>query len=215
MGGVTEDILKLAPVIPVLVIDRLEDAVPLARALYAGGLPVLEITLRTPVAAQAISLISEALPEAVVGAGTVLSAADLEKAVKHNAAFAVSPGVTDSLLEAAGSTSCPLLPGVATPSEAMRLLEKGIQCMKFFPAEAAGGIPMLKSIHGPLPSITFCPTGGIAFDTAPGYLALPNVACVGGTWMVADQLVKAGDWQGIEALSRQSAALAAKPLSSR
>jgi 2-dehydro-3-deoxyphosphogluconate aldolase/(4S)-4-hydroxy-2-oxoglutarate aldolase len=208
VGLAVNEILKIAPVVPVMVVERIEDAVPLAQALYNGGLKVLEITLRTPCALDAISAMVEALPEdAVIGAGTIITPDDLEKAVKAGSKFLVSPGTTPALIEAAKSSSVPLLPGVATPTEAMNLLVQGFSCLKFFPAEAAGGVAMLKSIGGPLPQITFCPTGGIDLAKAPSYLALPNVACVGGTWMAPKELMKAGRWDEIERLAREAASL--------
>lgn len=209
MGLPINEILKVAPVVPVMVVERLEDAVPLAKALYEGGLKVLEITLRTPCALDAITAMVEALPaDAVIGAGTIITPADLEKAVKAGSTFLVSPGTTPALIEAAKSCSIPLLPGVATPTEAMHLYVQGFSHLKFFPAEAAGGVPMLKSIGGPLPQITFCPTGGIDLAKAPSYLALPNVACVGGTWMAPKELMKAGRWDEITRLAREAASLA-------
>ena len=208
MGLPVNEIVKVAPVIPVIVVERIEDAVPLAQALYNGGLKVLEITLRTPCALDAITAMVENLPaDAVIGAGTIITPADLEKAVKAGSTFLVSPGTTPALIEAAKASAVPLLPGVATPTEAMRLLVEGFTHQKFFPAEAAGGIPMLKSIGGPLPQITFCPTGGIDLAKAPTYLALPNVACVGGTWMAPKELMKAGRWDEIERLAREAASL--------
>ncbi|MGB3610881.1 MAG: bifunctional 4-hydroxy-2-oxoglutarate aldolase/2-dehydro-3-deoxy-phosphogluconate aldolase [Cellvibrio sp.] len=209
MGLPVNEILKVAPVIPVMVVERIEDAVPLAQALYNGGLKVLEITLRTPCALDAITAMVENLPaDAVIGAGTIITPQDLEKAVKAGSTFLVSPGTTPALIEAAKASSVPLLPGVATPTEAMHLLVEGFTHQKFFPAEAAGGVPMLKSIGGPLPQITFCPTGGIDLAKAPTYLALPNVACVGGTWMAPKELMKAGRWDEIERLAREAASLA-------
>jgi 2-dehydro-3-deoxyphosphogluconate aldolase/(4S)-4-hydroxy-2-oxoglutarate aldolase len=203
-----DQILKTAPVIPVMVVERIEDAVPLATALYNGGLKVLEITLRTPCALDAIRAMVDALPEdAIIGAGTVLTPEDLDKAVAAGSKFLVSPGTTPALIEAAKKSSIPLLAGVATPTEAMRLYAEGFTHLKFFPAEAAGGVPMLKSIAGPLPQITFCPTGGIDLAKAPTYLALPNVACVGGTWMAPKELMKAGRWDEIEKLAREAASL--------
>ena len=208
MGLPVNEIVKVAPVIPVMVVERIEDAVPLAQALYNGGLKVLEITLRTPCALDAITAMVENLPaDAVIGAGTIITPADLEKAVKAGSTFLVSPGTTPALIEAAKASAVPLLPGVASPTEAMRLLVEGFTHQKFFPAEAAGGVPMLKSIGGPLPQITFCPTGGIARAKAPSYLALPNVACVGGTWMAPKELMKAGRWDEIERLAREAASL--------
>lgn len=199
-----EAILSSAPVVPVVVIDNLEDAAPLARALYNGGLRALEITLRTPVAAEAVKLMKQAVPEAYVGTGTVVDKATFEASVAAGADFMVSPGVTDELIELAKSTDIPFLPGAATPSEVMRLVSHGFKFLKFFPAEAAGGVPMLKSIGGPLPQVTFCPTGGISLETAPKYLSLSNVICVGGTWMLDKQLIANKDWQAIEALAKQA-----------
>ncbi len=203
-----DQILKVAPVVPVMVVERIEDAVPLAKALYAGGLKVLEITLRTPCALDAITAMVEALPDdAVIGAGTIITPKDLEAAIKAGSTFLVSPGTTPALIEAAKGNPIPLLAGVATPTEAMNLYVQGFTHQKFFPAEAAGGVPMLKSIGGPLPQITFCPTGGIDLAKAPSYLALPNVACVGGTWMAPKELMKAGRWDEIERLAREAASL--------
>ncbi|CCQ12267.1 4-Hydroxy-2-oxoglutarate aldolase [Pseudoalteromonas luteoviolacea B = ATCC 29581] len=199
-----EAILSSAPVVPVVVIDNLEDAAPLAKALYAGGLRALEITLRTPVAAEAVKLMKQAVPEAYVGTGTVVDKATFQASIDASADFMVSPGVTDELIELAKSTDIPFLPGAATPSEAMRLAAHGFRFLKFFPAEAAGGAAMLKSIGGPLPQITFCPTGGITLESAPKYLALNNVICVGGTWMLDKQLIANKDWQAIEALAKQA-----------
>jgi 2-dehydro-3-deoxyphosphogluconate aldolase/(4S)-4-hydroxy-2-oxoglutarate aldolase len=203
-----DQILKVAPVVPVMVVERIEDAVPLATALYNGGLKVLEITLRTPCALDAITAMVEALPEdAVIGAGTIITPKDMDNAVKAGSTFLVSPGTTPALIEAAKASPVPLLAGVATPTEAMNLFVQGFTHQKFFPAEAAGGVPMLKSIGGPLPQITFCPTGGIDLAKAPSYLALPNVACVGGTWMAPKELMKAGRWDEIERLAREAASL--------
>lgn len=203
-----DKILQVAPVVPVMVVERLEDAVPLARALYNGGLKVLEITLRTPVALEAITAMVEALPDdAVIGAGTIVTPEDLQKAVDAGSTFLVSPGTTPALVEAAKASSVPLLPGIATPSEAMNLLTQGFKHLKFFPAESAGGVSMVKSIGGPLPQITFCPTGGINLAKAPEYLALPNVACVGGTWMAPKNLIAEQRWDEIEKLAREAAQL--------
>ncbi|AOT08580.1 bifunctional 4-hydroxy-2-oxoglutarate aldolase/2-dehydro-3-deoxy-phosphogluconate aldolase [Pseudoalteromonas luteoviolacea] len=199
-----QEILSAAPVVPVIVIEELEDAIPLARALYNGGLRALEVTLRTPVAAEAVKQIKEALPEAYVGTGTVVDKASFEASVNAGADFMVSPGVSSELLELAKSTDIPFLPGAATPSEAMELASHGFKFLKFFPAEAAGGAPMLKSIGGPLPQVTFCPTGGISLQSAPKYLALNNVICVGGTWMLDKSLIANKDWQAIEALAKQA-----------
>ncbi|WMN61406.1 bifunctional 4-hydroxy-2-oxoglutarate aldolase/2-dehydro-3-deoxy-phosphogluconate aldolase [Pseudoalteromonas xiamenensis] len=199
-----EAILSSAPVVPVVVIDNLDDAAPLAKALYAGGLRALEITLRTPVAAEAVKLMKQAVPEAFVGTGTVVDKATFDASVEAGADFMVSPGVTDELIALAKSTDIPFLPGAATPSEVMRLASHGFKFLKFFPAEAAGGAPMLKSIGGPIPHVKFCPTGGITLESAPKYLSLSNVVCVGGTWMVDKQLIANKDWQAIEALAKQA-----------
>jgi len=199
-----ENILTSAPVVPVVVIENLEDAVPLAKALYNGGLKALEITLRTPVAAEAVKLMKEAVPDAYVGTGTVIDKETFEASVAAGADFMVSPGVNDELLTLAKETDIPFLPGAATPSEVMNLASHGFKFLKFFPAEAAGGAPMLKSIGGPLPQVKFCPTGGISLATAPKYLALNNVMCVGGTWMLDKELIANKDWQAIEALAKQA-----------
>jgi 2-dehydro-3-deoxyphosphogluconate aldolase/(4S)-4-hydroxy-2-oxoglutarate aldolase len=199
-----ENILTSAPVVPVVVIENLEDAVPLAKALYNGGLKALEITLRTPVAAEAVKLMKEAVPEAYVGTGTVIDKSTFEASVAAGADFMVSPGVNDELLALAKESDIPFLPGAATPSEVMNLASHGFKFLKFFPAEAAGGAPMLKSIGGPLPQVKFCPTGGISLATAPKYLALNNVVCVGGTWMLDKELIANKDWQAIEALAKQA-----------
>ena len=200
-------ILASAPVVPVVVIERLEDAAPLAQALYKGGLRALEITLRTPVAAQAVKIMKETVPEAYVGTGTVIDKATFEASVNAGADFMVSPGVNDELLALASQSDIPFLPGAATPSEVMKLAERGFSFLKFFPAAAAGGPAMLKSIGGPLPGIKFCPTGGISLQSAPEYLALDNVVCVGGTWMLDKKLIENKDWQAIEELARQASQL--------
>tara|TARA_R110000850_G_scaffold112577_4_gene226682 strand:- start:1671 stop:2303 length:633 start_codon:yes stop_codon:yes gene_type:complete len=208
VGLSIDEIVKVAPVVPVMVIENLEDAVPLAQALYNGGLKVLEITLRTPVALDAISAMVKALPDdAVIGSGTVVTPQDLQASVDAGAKFMVSPGTTPALIEAAKNCDIPLLPGIATPSEAMNLYTQGFTHLKFFPAESAGGVSMVKSIGGPLPQITFCPTGGINLEKAPSYLALPNVACVGGTWMAPKNLIAEKKWEEIETLARQAASL--------
>jgi 2-dehydro-3-deoxyphosphogluconate aldolase / (4S)-4-hydroxy-2-oxoglutarate aldolase len=197
-------VLTACPVMPVMVIQNLEDAVPLARALVAGGIRVLEITLRTPIALQAIKLISEQVEGAIVGAGTIATPAQLHAAEAAGAVFAISPGLTPTLLEAACSGNIALIPGVATLSELMLGMEYGLEHFKFFPAEAAGGIPMLKSIAGPFPHITFCPTGGISPDNYQAYLQLCNVACVGGSWLAPTDAVKVKDWARITELARQA-----------
>lgn len=205
-----QQLLDLSPVIPVLVIDRARDAVPLANALLEGGLRVLEVTLRTPAALEVIRQIAGALPQAVVGAGTVLNAAQLCAARDAGAAFAVSPGLTPALAAASRDIGLPLLPGVQTASEVMAAREAGFACLKFFPAQPAGGVPMLKALAGPFPELRFCPTGGITLASAPDFLALPNVACVGGTWLTPREAVAAGDWAAITALARQAAGLAGR-----
>ncbi len=200
--------MSTSPVIPVMVINKLEHAVPLANALVEGGLKVLEITLRTPVALEAIKKIKAEVPNAIVGAGTVINLDTLNQVIDAGSEFIVSPGVTDTVIDAALKSGIPLLPGVVTPSEVMNLLEKGITEMKFFPAEAAGGIPMVKSIGGPLPQVTFCPTGGVSPKNAAAYLALSNVACVGGSWMAPASLVDAENWDEIKRLTIEAVAIA-------
>jgi 2-dehydro-3-deoxyphosphogluconate aldolase/(4S)-4-hydroxy-2-oxoglutarate aldolase len=207
MANTILDIMTTSPVMPVIVIKQPEQAVPLARALVEGGLRVLEVTLRTAHGLDAIRKMAREIPDAIVGAGTVTEPDQIDAVIDAGGEFMVSPGSTPRLIEAALQKPIKLLPGISTPSEAMMLLEYGIQHMKFFPAEAAGGRPMLKSIHGPLPQITFCPTGGITPETANDYLALPNVACVGGSWMLPQNLVDAGDWAGITALAKQASTL--------
>jgi len=202
-----DSVLELGTVVPVVVVEDADDAVPLARALVAGGLPAIEVTLRTPAAPAAIRAIAEAVPEALVGAGTVLAPEQVTVAREAGARFLVSPGWTDRLLEAMRGSGLPFLPGVSTVSEALGLLERGVTDMKFFPAEAAGGIPYLKSLASPLPQARFCPTGGIDAERAPGYLALPNVACVGGSWMVPTSTLRARAWDRITELARGAAAL--------
>ena len=202
-----DEVFALAPVIPVLAIERIEDALPLCRALVDNGLPVLEITLRTACALDAIALVARELPHACVGAGTVLSAADLAKVSDAGARFAISPGATDNLFNAAKTSAVQLIPGIATASELMRGMEHGWRRFKFFPAESSGGIAALKGFGGPLPMARFCPTGGIDAAKAPAYLALPNVACVGGSWMVPADAVTAGDWARIGALAAEAASL--------
>ena len=197
---------RLAPVIPVLVIEDLHHAVPLARALVAGGLPVLEVTVRTPVALAAIEAMAQ-VPGARVGAGTVLSPHDVLRVKGAGASFAVSPGSTPALISACVAKGLPLLPGAATASEVMNLLEQGYTAMKFFPAGPAGGPAMLKALNGPLPQVTFCPTGGVSPANAGEYLSLPNVACVGGSWVAPAELLAARDWDGIERLARAAATL--------
>ncbi len=201
-----EALCKLAPVIPVLVIDDVAHARPLAEALVAGGLPVLEVTLRTPVALDAIREMAK-VEGGVVGAGTLLTPADVTAAVEAGAKFGVSPGATDTLLDACEAADLPLLAGAATASEAMALLERGYSVQKFFPAEANGGAPALKAIGAPIPQVKFCPTGGISMKNVGDYLSLKNVLCCGGSWVAPKDLMQAGDWDGIVALAREAAAL--------
>ncbi|MEV6838647.1 bifunctional 4-hydroxy-2-oxoglutarate aldolase/2-dehydro-3-deoxy-phosphogluconate aldolase [Streptomyces sp. NPDC051133] len=200
-------VLDLAPVVPVVVLADAADAVPLARALVAGGLPAIEVTLRTPAALDAIRAIAGEVPGAAVGAGTVLSPEQVRACAAAGARFLVSPGWTEGLLDAMRGSGVPYLPGVSTASEVVALLERGVREMKFFPAQAAGGTAYLKSLAGPLPQARFCPTGGIGPATAPEYLALPNVGCVGGSWMVPADAVAARDWARIEELARGAAGL--------
>ncbi|MFK4105348.1 bifunctional 4-hydroxy-2-oxoglutarate aldolase/2-dehydro-3-deoxy-phosphogluconate aldolase [Streptomyces sp. NPDC019531] len=203
----SSSLLDRAPVVPVVVLEDVSDAVPLARALVAGGLPAIEVTLRTPAALDAIRAIAGEVPEAVVGAGTVITPEQVKESVAAGARFLVSPGWTDVLLEAMRGSGVPFLPGVSTTSEVVALLERGVTEMKFFPAEAAGGTAYLKSLSGPLPQARFCPTGGIGPGNAPEYLSLPNVGCVGGTWMLPADAVAARDWGRVEALAREAAGL--------
>jgi len=204
-----EAILLTAPVIPVVIIDELRQAVPLARALVAGGLPVIEITLRTAAGLDAIRAIAAEVPEVIVGAGTVLDPAQLAAVTKAGARFAVSPGATARILDAVTGENIALLPGIASCSEAMVLIERGYGFAKFFPAEPAGGAAYLGAIASPLPQLRFCPIGGITLDTAPRYLKLPNVICVGGSWMVNRNTIAAADWSAITAAAMQAAALRA------
>ncbi|MFD9187920.1 bifunctional 4-hydroxy-2-oxoglutarate aldolase/2-dehydro-3-deoxy-phosphogluconate aldolase [Streptomyces phaeochromogenes] len=207
----SSSVLELAPVVPVVVVDDVADAVPLARALVAGGLPAIEVTLRTPVALDAIRAIADGVPEAVVGAGTVISPDQVAQSVAAGARFLVSPGWTDVLLDAMKASGVPFLPGVSTTSEVVALLERGVSDMKFFPAQAAGGTAYLKSLAGPLPQARFCPTGGIGPAVAPEYLALPNVLCVGGSWMLPPDAIAGGDWARVESLAREAASLGHTP----
>jgi 2-dehydro-3-deoxyphosphogluconate aldolase / (4S)-4-hydroxy-2-oxoglutarate aldolase len=202
-------ILKLQPVVPVLVINDLAHAVPLARALVAGGLKAIEITMRTPVALQAIRAVADEVEGAVPGAGTVLNARQYHQAVEAGSQFIVSPGTTLELLDVARKSPVPLLPGAATPSEVMALKEEGYEVLKFFPAEQAGGAAYLKSLSSPLAGMLFCPTGGITPDNARDYLSLPNVVCVGGSWVAPNALVEAGDWDGITRLATEASRLSA------
>lgn len=205
----TLELAGYGPVIPVIVIQQLEDAVPLAEALVAGGVRVLEVTMRTPVALQAIEAIAKAVPQAIVGAGTIRSAADARAAKNAGSLFGVSPGYTEAVGAACRDVGLPLLPGVATASEVMAAQADGLGFLKFFPATAAGGIPMLKALAGPFPDVVFCPTGGISVDTAPQFLALPNVKVCGGSWLTPADAVAAGDWARITKLAREAGALRA------
>jgi 2-dehydro-3-deoxyphosphogluconate aldolase/(4S)-4-hydroxy-2-oxoglutarate aldolase len=205
-GGVDPaSLLDVAPVVPVVVVRDEEDAVPLARALASGGLPIIEVTLRTPAALLAVERIAAEVPEILVGVGTLTSPADVSKAVSAGAQFLVSPGCTDALLDAMAESGLPFLPGVATVSEMLTVLERGIAEMKFFPADAAGGTAYLKAVAGPLPMVRFCPTGGITAQSARDYLALPNVGCVGGSWLTPAAAVGAKDWAVVESLAREAA----------
>ncbi|TGZ18391.1 ketohydroxyglutarate aldolase [Streptomyces sp. S816] len=207
LSSQVDSVLDLAAVVPVVVIAEVSDAVPVARALVGGGLRGVEVTLRTPAALEAIRAIAEEVPEAVVGAGTVITPGQVAAAVAAGARFLVSPGWTEGLLAAMRGCGVPFLPGVSTASEVVALLERGVREMKFFPAQAAGGTAYLRSLAGPLPQARFCPTGGIGPGNAAEYLALPNVGCVGGSWMVPADAVAAGDWARIEALARAAAGL--------
>ncbi|MFB9767329.1 bifunctional 4-hydroxy-2-oxoglutarate aldolase/2-dehydro-3-deoxy-phosphogluconate aldolase, partial [Nocardioides kongjuensis] len=198
-----ESALDLVPVLPVVVIDDLATAVPIARALVDGGLPAIELTLRTPAALDAIRLIAAEVPEIALGAGTIVTPSQASAAVAAGAGFLVSPGCTPALLAAMQDTGVPFLPGTSTVSEVMSVLEAGVTEMKFFPAEAAGGAPYLRAVSGPLPQARFCPTGGVTPASAPGYLALPNVGCVGGSWLTPADAVAAGDWERISKLAAE------------
>jgi 2-dehydro-3-deoxyphosphogluconate aldolase / (4S)-4-hydroxy-2-oxoglutarate aldolase len=202
-----ESLLDVVPVMPVVVLDRLEDAVPVARALVAGGLPAIELTLRTEVALVAIRAIADEVPEILVGAGTIVRPEQAKQALDAGARFLVSPGATPSLLDAMADTGLPFLPGTATVSEVLTVLEAGVTEMKFFPAEAAGGAAYLKSLASPVPDARFCPTGGITPATAPTYLSLPNVGCVGGSWLTPHDALRTGDFARVAALAREAAAL--------
>jgi 2-dehydro-3-deoxyphosphogluconate aldolase/(4S)-4-hydroxy-2-oxoglutarate aldolase len=212
MGDKTEKLLstlKLQPVVPVLIVEDAKTAVPLARALVAGGQKAIEITLRTDAALEAVRLVAQEVEGAVVGAGTILNAAHYAAAVDAGSQFIVSPGTTQELLDVARQSDIPLLPGAATASEVMALREEGYKVLKFFPAEQAGGAAYLKALSSPLAGTLFCPTGGISLKNAKDYLSLPNVVCVGGSWVAPKELVAAGDWAGITRLAREAAALKA------
>jgi 2-dehydro-3-deoxyphosphogluconate aldolase/(4S)-4-hydroxy-2-oxoglutarate aldolase len=209
MSLAISDILRRAPVVPVIVIHDLAHAVPLADALVAGGLPVLEITLRTPVGLAAIEAMRRAVPEAIVGVGTISTPAQFAESARAGAQFGVSPGLTPELIDAARDASFPFLPGVMTASELMRAREAGFRHCKLFPAQQAGGVGMLRAFHSVFPDVGFCPTGGVQQDNAAEYLALPNVVCVGGSWVTPNALVQSGDWLAIRRLAQQAAALKA------
>jgi len=205
----TLELADHGPVIPVIVIQRLEDAVPLARALVEGGVRVLEITLRTPVALQCMEAIAKAVPEAIVGAGTIRSVADAQASKNAGCRFGVSPGYTSAIGQACRDIGLPLLPGVASSSEVMTAGADGYSFLKLFPATAVGGIPLLKALAGPFTDVVFCPTGGITLQTAPDFLALPNVKVCGGSWLTPEDAVRRGDWPRITRLARESSALRA------
>jgi 2-dehydro-3-deoxyphosphogluconate aldolase/(4S)-4-hydroxy-2-oxoglutarate aldolase len=198
------DIMSMAPVIPVLTIEDAGKAVALARALVAGGLPVLEVTLRTPAALAAVTAIAAEVPEAIVGVGTITQANDFDAALQAGARFGVSPGLTPALAEAARASDLPLLPGVMTPSDLIAARAAGFRELKLFPAQQAGGIAMLKALAGPFPDVVFCPTGGITLESAPDYLALANVLCVGGSWFSPKDAIARDDWSAVTALAAQA-----------
>ena len=201
------DLMRVGPVIPVIVIDDLAHAVPLARALVAGGVRVLEVTLRTEVALDAIEAITREVDDAIVGVGTISRPEHFRQAIAAGARFGVSPGLTDELIDAVQASRLPLLPGVMTPSDVIAARAAGFFALKLFPAQQAGGIGMLKALSGPFPDVTFCPTGGVTAASAPDYLALPNVGCVGGSWLTPQAAVKAGEWGKITALAREASRL--------
>lgn len=206
----TSDILALGPVMPVIVIDNADQAVPLADALINGGINAIEITLRTPAALDAIRAVAEARPDMVVGAGTILGPDDAGAASEAGAVFAVSPGATDAIIQGCRDVSLPLLPGAATVSEMLKLGEQGFDCLKFFPAAAAGGLSLLKSLASPLPNFSFCPTGGISLETAPEYLELDNIPCVGGSWIAPSDLINNGNFDEIASRASKAAQLASR-----
>jgi 2-dehydro-3-deoxyphosphogluconate aldolase/(4S)-4-hydroxy-2-oxoglutarate aldolase len=200
-------IMRTSPVSPVIVVEKIEHAVPLARALVAGGVRVLELTLRTAVALQAIEAIAREVEGAIIGVGTITRPEDFDLSTKAGAVFGVSPGLTAALVSAAKDSALPLLPGVMTPSDVITARAAGFSELKLFPAQQAGGIGMLRALAGPFPDVTFCPTGGVSAATAPDFLALPNVACVGGSWLTPRDAIDAGDWSRITALAREATAL--------
>lgn len=199
-----QDVFATSPVVPVLVIKKLEHAVPLAKALIAGGINILEVTLRTPVALEAIELIAKELPDAMIGAGTVTNAEQLQQVTDVGAKFAISPGMTAELLAAGQTGSIALIPGISSTSDLMRARDAGYTHLKFFPAEAVGGVKAIKSIAGPFPDMVFCPTGGISLSNYHDYLALPNIHCVGGSWLAPDALMDDGDWDAITQLAKEA-----------
>ncbi|HTT10670.1 MAG TPA: bifunctional 4-hydroxy-2-oxoglutarate aldolase/2-dehydro-3-deoxy-phosphogluconate aldolase [Burkholderiaceae bacterium] len=203
------EVMRVGPVIPVIVIEDLAHAVPLARALVGGGVRVLEVTLRTAAGIEAIRAIAREVKDAIVGVGTITTPEDFEAARSAGARFGVSPGLTPALVQGAHETKLPLLPGVMTPSDVIAARAAGFRQLKLFPAQQAGGIGMLKAMHGPFPDVTFCPTGGVSEETAPQFLALPNVACVGGSWLTPKTAVQAGDWKQITQLATRACALRA------
>jgi 2-dehydro-3-deoxyphosphogluconate aldolase/(4S)-4-hydroxy-2-oxoglutarate aldolase len=204
------EVMKMGPVIAVLVIDDAATAVPLARALVEGGVRVLEVTLRTAAALDAVSAIARQVPDAIVGVGTIARPEHFEQSLEAGARFGVSPGLTPAILAAARKSSLPLLPGAMTPSEVMAARDAGFTELKLFPAQQAGGVGMLKALASPFAGVTFCPTGGVTAENAPEYLALPNVACVGGSWIAPKDLVARGDWAGIAQLARGASSLRRK-----
>lgn len=212
---ITKEFLEPIGVMPVIVLHSVEDAVPVARALAQGGVKAVEITLRTAAALESIKVIKQECPELIVGAGTLINERTVEQVAEVGVDFAVSPGMTEALVRRSRQLGVALLPGVATCSEVLQGMELGLSCFKLFPATAVGGLPLLKSINGPLPQVSFCPTGGLKLDDFDQYLALPNVACVGGTWLVPEAAVKSRDWQAITDIAAKTVALAEKTLTGK
>ena len=209
------EVMRVGPVIPVIVIEDVAQAVPLARALVAGGIRVLEVTLRTQAGLEAIRAIAREVGDAIVGVGTITRPEHFEQAQQAGARFGVSPGLTDALIRAAQASRMPLLPGVMTPSDVIAARNAGFVALKLFPAQQAGGIGMLKAMAGPFPDVTFCPTGGVTAESASAFLALSNVGCVGGSWLTPPAMVRSGDWAAITALAREAAKLRPAPADSR
>ncbi|MDG4824163.1 bifunctional 4-hydroxy-2-oxoglutarate aldolase/2-dehydro-3-deoxy-phosphogluconate aldolase [Asanoa sp. WMMD1127] len=207
MTSISRELLGVSPVIPVVVVDGAADAVPIAEALLRGGVGIIEITLRTPGALAGLAAVAKALPEMRVGAGTVVTPDQVAAAQEAGATFLVSPGATDTLIDAAMNTALPFLPGAGTVSEMLALRERGLDTLKFFPAEASGGRAYLSSVAGPLPDLAFCPTGGVSAETAAAWLALPNVGCVGGSWLTPKDAVRAQDWDRIARLAQETVTL--------